>query len=125
MARQVLTPVTAPGPYPALPLGANSRDVAFTAAGASFADGSSFPITGRELLLVHNGNAGAQTVTISSVADDLGRTGDITTYSIGIGEYALFGPFKKEGWGQSTGALHFAASAADVEFLVVRVPFEV
>lgn len=125
MARLAITPKDAPGPYPALPISANARDVAFTAAGADFADGASFPITGRELLLVHNGNAGAQTVTITSVADDKNRTGDITTYSIGIGEYALFGPFKKAGWAQSTGLLHFAATAADVEFLVLRVPFEV
>jgi len=122
MTRLALTPVTTLGSYPTLPLTANSADFAFTAAGASFADGASYPLTGNEILLVHNGNVGAQTVTISSVKDDLNRTGDITTYSIGAGEYAVFGPFKEKGWKQSTGLIHIAASAADVDFAVIKLP---
>lgn len=80
------------------------------------------PLTGKEILLVHNANAGAQTVTISSVVDPYKRTGDITTYSVGIGEYAAFPPFPKDGWAQSDGYLYFAASAADVNFAVLRLP---
>jgi hypothetical protein len=122
MARLALTVQTPPGKYPALPLTANSADLAWTASGANYADGASFTLTGRELLLVRNANAGAQTITISSVADDKGRVGDITTYSIGIGEYAMFGPFPREGWAQSDGKLYFAVTAADLYFAVVQLP---
>jgi hypothetical protein len=108
--------------YPAtLPITADSADIVFTAAGASFADGAGFPLTGREVLIVKNGNAGAQTVTISSVKDDKFRTGDITAYSIGIGEYAIF-RLPVDGWRQADGQLYFAASATDVAFGVVRLP---
>lgn len=122
MTRLAITPKTLLGSYPTLPLTANSVDLAFTAAGASFADGASVTLTGNEILLVRNGNVGAQTVTITSVVDDLNRSGDITTYSVGAGEYAVFGPFKEKGWKQSTGLLHFAASATDVEFAVLKMP---
>lgn len=121
MTRLAVTPQTLLGSYPALPVTANSADITFTAAGASFADGAGFTLTGGEILLVKNDNVGAQTVTISSVADDLKRTGDITTYSIGAGEVAAFGPFELKGWRQSDGKLHVAASAADVSFAVLKL----
>ena len=108
--------------YPALPLTVNSADIVWTASGADFADGAKFTLTGREVLLIRNDNAGAQTVTITSVIDDKNRTGDITAYSIGIGEYAVMPPFSPEGWMQTDGCLYFAASAADLYFAVLRVP---
>lgn len=121
MARLALTVQEPPSAYPVLPLAADDADVTFTAAGAEFADGASFPMTGRELLLVRNANAGAQTVTIDSVADSRRRTGDITAYSLAAGEIAAFWINRTEGWRQSDGTLHFEASAADVEFAVIRL----
>ncbi len=121
MARLALTPKSLPAKYPALPIAANALDFTWTEAGADFADGFSFPLTGKEILLVRNDNAGAQTVTISSVADEYGRTGDITTYSVGIGEYAVFPQFQLAGWKQSDGKLYGAASAADVSLAVLRL----
>lgn len=121
MARLVITGKTPPGKYPSVPLSANSADLSWTAAGATFADGASFAMTGNDLLLVRNDNAGAQTVTISSVVDQYNRTGDITTYSVGAGEYAVFGPIPRPGWMQDDGSLYFAASAADVSFAVVHL----
>lgn len=121
MARLAITKKNLLGNYPTLPISANAADFAFTQAGADFADGASFDMTGREILIVHNGNVGVQTVTISSVPDALGRSGDITTYSLGIGEYAVFQFFKMEGWKQTNGKLYFAASAADVEFAVLHI----
>lgn len=122
MSRLAVTPKQTLGSYPSLPISADGADFAFAAAGAAFADGASFVITGKELLLVRNGAVTAQTVTISSVADEKGRTGDVTTYSIGASEYAVFGPFKKAGWAQAADGnkLYFAASAATVEFAVLR-----
>jgi hypothetical protein len=122
MARLLLTVQEPPGKYPATPLAANSADLIWTAAGADFADGASFVLTGRELLLVRNDNAAAQTITISSVKDPYNRTGDITAYSLGPGEYAMFGPFPRDGWAQADGKLYFAASAANVYFAVIRLP---
>ncbi len=122
MSRLSVTPQQMLGAYPSLPISADGADFVFTAAGASFADGASFAITGKELLLVHNGAGTAQTVTISSVADEKGRTGDISAYSVGAGEYAAFGPFKKPGWAQAADGnkLYFAASNTAVEFAVLR-----
>jgi hypothetical protein len=108
--------------YPALPLAANGADVVFTAAGVDFADGAAFPLTERELLLVRNANVGAQTVTVSSVVDGHNRTGDITAYSLGAGEVAAFFFNRAEGWRASDGKAVIEASAADVEFAVVRLP---
>lgn len=121
MARLALTPKSLPAKYPALPITANALDFAFTPAGADFADGASFPMTEKEILIVHNANVGAQTVTISSVVDPYNRTGNITAYSLAAGEYAVFPQFQKSGWMQSDGNLYFAASATDVEFAVLRL----
>lgn len=122
MARLPLTPQSPPGSYPATPLAANAADFEWTPAGGDFGDGAGFALTGRELLLVRNDNVGAQTVTISSVPDEKRRKGDITTYSIDPGEYAVFGPFLVDGWVQSDGQLYIAASATDVAFAVLRLP---
>lgn len=122
MARLSITPQEPLGKYPATPLVANSADLTWVASGADFADGAGYTLTGRELLLVRNDNVGAQTITIQSVVDPQNRTGNITAYSIGIAEYAMFGPFPKEGWAQSDGKLYFAVTAADLYFAVVRMP---
>ncbi len=71
---------------------------------------------------MRNDNAGAQTVTITSEADEKNRLGDIEDYSVGIGEYAMFGPFPRDGWADSGGYLNFEASAADMYFAVIRLP---
>lgn len=121
MARLALTVQTLLGKYPVTPLVANSADIVWTAAGVDFVDGASFTLTGEEVLLVRNDNVGAQTITIDSVVDPYNRTGNITTYSIGIGEYAAF-RLARPGWAQTNGLLYFAASAADVFFSVIRLP---
>lgn len=108
--------------YPALPLADDASDFVWTAAGADFEQGFSFPATGRELLLVRNDNSAEQTITINSVADPYQRTGDIANYSLGAGEYAVFPPFPVDGWQQSDGSIHGAASAADVMLAVLRLP---
>ena len=124
MARLALTPQVTLGGYPAIPLVANSADFTWTLSGADFADGAGFPLTGRELLLVRNDNAGAQTITIDAVADKFrrGAANWIATYSIGIGEYAVFGPFPPTGWRQADGQLYFDVTAADLSFAVIRIP---
>lgn len=122
MARLSVTPQDVKSSYPTLPIAANGLDFTWVASGADFAQGFGFPLTGREVLLVRNDNVGAQTVTISSVVDEKNRSGDITTYSVGIGEYAVFPFFRPEGWRQSDGKLYGAASAADMFIAVLRLP---
>lgn len=121
MAVLTLTPKSLPAKYPTTPITANALDFTWTAAGADYADGARFTLTGKEILLVHNGNVGAQTVTITSQVDPYNRTGHITAYSLGAGEYAVFPQFQLTGWADGSGYLILAASAADVEFAVLRL----
>jgi hypothetical protein len=121
MARQTLTKLTAPGSFPALPLTADSADLPMTAADTS--NKEQFVATGKDLIVAHNTGASAYTVTITSVADGRNRrTGDITSYSIGAGEYAAFGPFEKAGWMQTDGKIYLEANNTAVKFGVVALP---
>lgn len=100
MAARVLIAAQAPvGTFPTLPLSANSADMAETAGDAT--NGHYTPIVdGHTHVQFHNTGAGARTATITSAPDDKGRTGDISAYSLGAGEISrLFGPFKRDGWG--------------------------
>lgn len=119
MARQTLAGVTAVGPYPSLQPAANSLDFTFTAANAT--DKEQARLNGPMLLIAHNTGAGARTVTISSVADEKRRTGDIAAYSVGAGEYAAF-LVRPDGWQQSDGNVYFEAAHAEVEWAVIRLP---
>ncbi len=119
MPRLTLTPVTPKGSYPSLPLTPDSADVVFAVA-STYTDGEGWVNTGREILLVKNGGASPYTVTISSVAY-LGRTGDITTYSLAAGDIAVFGPFDPKGWNQADGMVYVVGSNASVTFAVIRL----
>lgn len=120
MARLVVPVTEIVGGYPATPLALNALDFAWTPAGASFADGAGFVHTGREVLLIRNADAGAQTVTISSVGDAQNRKGDITAFSFAAGEFGAI-QLPVAGWRQPDGQLYFAASDADVNFAVLRL----
>ena len=121
MARLALTVQALPAKYPALQPTANAWDVVFTAAGADFADGAKFTLTGKEIVIVGGGGAGG-TVTVSSVADSVTkRTGDVTAYAVGANEFAVLPQFQVRGWQQSDGMLYMAGSAATVTFCVLRL----
>jgi hypothetical protein len=120
VARTALAIQSPPGSYPTLPIGATDADFTFAAADTS--NGNSFVSTGRELLLVNNSGGSAYTVTITSVADSIQRTGDITTYSIGAGLFSWFGPFQQAGWKQSDGTIYVDASNTAITFAVCRLP---
>lgn len=121
MARADITVQDASGSRPTLQPTAGTLTLSQTAPGTA-GDGVSCPADGKTLLVAHNTNAGAQTVTISSVADRNGRTGDITAYSIAAGRVATFGPFGREGWAQADGKVYAAGSHTDVKFAAVRLP---
>lgn len=120
MPRQTHTVKVLPGAFPSLPLAANAVDVPHVA--ADVANKEQVALTGREIVLVRNDDVGAQTVTFTSTPDEKGRSGDITAYSVGAGETAMFGPFGLKGWQQADGNLYFEASDAGMMIAVVRTP---
>ena len=120
MARTTLTKTTALGAYGDYSV-ANAADMTMTAADTS--NDNQFVASSKDLVIAHNTGGSAYTVTITSAADPTyGREGDITTYSLGAGEYAVFGPFKRPGWVQSDGYVYLEASNASVKFGVVALP---
>ena len=108
------------GSYPSLQPVAGSADLIETAADAT--NKNQFTASGNDLVIAHNTGASPYTVTISSVNDDEGRTGDITAYSVAAGAIAFFGPFKRHGWAQTNGMIYLEASNASVKFAVVALP---
>lgn len=117
MPRTTLTKTNLLGGYPATPLAADSADVVFTA--ADVANGNQFAPTGKDLVLAYNSGGSPYTVTVTSVVDENNRSGTITTYSIGAGEIAAFGPFPLTGWRQADGYIYLDASNVAVKFAVV------
>jgi hypothetical protein len=115
MPRVVHTPVAAPGTQ-------NYTGAALTQLAADTVNKEEVVITGKELVLAQNSDVGAHTVTITSVADNLGRTKDIAAVSLAAGELRIFGPFGLEGWRQSDGFLYFEANHATIKFSVLRLP---
>lgn len=99
--------------------GENLADL--TMAAADVANKNQFVFRPRDLIVAHNTAIGAQTVTITSAAaHKTGRTGDIAAYSIGAGEYAVFGPFvEQDGFRQADGYIYLEASDAGVLLGVV------
>ncbi len=121
MARTILTAMTALGPYnPDAYAVASAADL--TMAAADTGDGNAVVATDRQAVFAHNTNVGAQTVSVTSTNDPYGRRGHVVTYSIGAGEYAIFGPFKLLGWSQTNGQLYFNASHAEVKLGVINLP---
>jgi hypothetical protein len=81
-----------------------------------------FVASGNDLIIAHNSGASPYTVTVTSVADDEGRSGDITVYSIAAGTIAILGPFKRHGWAQTNGMIYLEAENASVKFGVLALP---
>ena len=116
----VLTVQSVLAPFAAV--GAGTAD--FTFAAGTITDGDTFVCTGREVLLVNNTNVGAQTITITSVDDEKGRSEDITAYSMAAGDFAVFGVglTTSKGWKSSAGTVRITVSSADVKVAVLRLP---
>lgn len=99
-------------------IGANAADVSFTAVNVS--DGNGCIIEPGMSLLVTNTHADTEyDFTVASVADKLGRTGNIV-YPLQAGEFALFGPITLEGWRQSNGQIYFGGENAAIKVLVIK-----
>jgi len=115
MAETELTnDVTAPGTN-----GTTGQD--FTWSAADNANGNKVDHNGNVLVLARNDDGSPQTVTITSTTDPWGRSGTISAYSLGAGEYACFGPFRGPGWQNADGHLYLTASDANVNFAVIQL----
>src|SRR5215831_11682165 len=98
---------------------ADSLDQIFVAPTATV-DGVSFKSTGREVVSVRNTHASsAWTFTIKSVADALGRTGDVGPYSLAAGDTAMF-QMPSNGFKDSNGNITIVMSDLTVKVAVSR-----
>lgn len=114
MARQTHTAATLPGGFATD--GVNGPMVA--------ADAGNFERvvhTGRQVIAYRNSGASARIVTVSSVADAFGRTGDFSD-SVPAGELHFSPMFPIEGWRQADGYLYFSGAHAEVLFTVITIP---
>lgn len=120
MARTALTVQTTIAKHPAS-VAANAADFTFAAGDAG--NGNYFVHTGRQLILARNTGAGARTITLQSAPDVLNREQDITAYSIGAGEFAIFPqPLALDGWRQSNGQFYIDVEHAEVTLAVITLP---
>lgn len=120
MPRTNIVAQTTVGAYPTLPVTATSQDITMVAADIVNFNETTL-VENKTVVLAHNEDVGAVTITFTSAADSLGRTGDITAYSIGAGKISLFGPFKAAGWTHA-GKLQFAGSDVDLKLAVITLP---
>lgn len=87
--------------------------------------GDTVSLTGREIILMWNSGATPRTATITSQADEKGRTGDITAYALAAGEFACFtgGLTNSVGWrNPTTGLITITPSHAEVKYAVLKLP---
>lgn len=116
MPRQTLTKTSAVGPYP-VSVPADSLDINFQA--ADTVNLNQFAPGGDDLILAWNTHAtNPYTFTVTSAPDQLNRTGDITTYSVGAGEIAHF-RVKNLGWVQSDGKVYLQGSNSALKFGII------
>jgi hypothetical protein len=111
---QVLTPQK----WPVLPVVAGSLTMQFVAAAVT-TDGLDFSATGREIVLFQNSGASPYTFTVVSAPDALGRTGDITAYSLAAGEIAALTP-PPLGWAGGNGRILITVSNLAVKVGIIR-----
>lgn len=111
MARVALT-VTVPGGNYDL----DGVELVMTAADAT--NDHEWALQHGDSVIAQNTGAGARTVTITSVAIN-GRTGNMTR-SLAAGAFAVFGPFKAEGWRQADSKVYLEAEHAEVKLGILR-----
>jgi hypothetical protein len=117
MPQTPLTPVTLKqNNYAAL-----AGDLAITPVVMDAVNGNSFVATGKEILLFQNPDAAAHTVTITSVADALGRTdASLIGYSIPATSLAMIQMSQLAGWIQPGQTVFLATNSALVKVAVLR-----
>lgn len=119
MSRTAITPQVPKGPYGVI----SSGQLDLTETAADTTNNNEFVLTGREVLLAHNTDTGTHHITITSIADAKGRSGDIATYAITAGKISAYS-FRggTEGWQQADGGVYISADDATVKFTVLQLP---
>lgn len=120
--RTLLTPLTVKGPYPGT---VSAGDLSVAALDSvDNTNGNYWLGNGRDLLMIENPTAGAVTVTLTSIADQFGRKGDITAYSIPANTGHMFFWFGSLiGWAQDAqGTIYLDASATGLKVKILRIP---
>jgi len=102
-------------------LSVQAGDFALPTEASDPALGNAVKCTGKEILVMRNTDAGAQTVTIDARPDAYGRDGTITDYSIPAGETHLSDILTEEAFEQDDGMIHINASDALLELGVIRI----
>ena len=115
MARTRLTATKAPGDHPQV-----ASWLTFTAGDP--VNGNDVLFTKRLVVRAMNAGSVNRTCTIYSVADNRGRTDDVT-YTIPPGDILECGPFTTSGFVQTDGTLHIDVSHADVELNVLELEY--
>jgi hypothetical protein len=102
-------------------IGAGTADFVPLAADASL---KNYVVYNEKLILIVYNPVGGSTytVTVDGVADELGRTGSITTYSLAAGDFVILGPFPSEVFKQADGTITFEASNNAVLFAAIVLP---
>jgi hypothetical protein len=98
----------------------NAGDLTVTMNASDTVNGNSFPCTGNEIILVQNTDTVAHTFTVTSVADALGRTGDLAAYSVAASGIAAIQESVVQGWRQSDGNIYMTSTSALLKFAVLR-----
>ena len=108
--------------WPVLPLVATSLTIGAGTVATTAADGVSFPLTGKEVIVILGG-AAAHVLTIASRLDPFNRLGDIS-YSVGITTYAVLPMIQPQGYAAATGLCTIISDAGgtDVKFWCMRIP---
>lgn len=117
MARTALPVITPKGPYPGT---VNPTDLDFVFTAADAVNKNYFPYTGKELILVNNPDAAPHTITLTSAPDNLKRSADIATYSVGATTFSVFDPSATLGWIQGDGNFYLESNSALVKFAIIR-----
>jgi len=105
----------------AAPSGYAVVPASFTFVACDASNGNSFVNTGRQVLIAFNSDASAHSITVASVADSAGRTGD-STKNINAGAYYVFQFFPLNGWNQTDGTIHTTCSDATLKLAVITFP---
>jgi hypothetical protein len=96
-------------------------DLTVTPAAMDASNGNSYVATGQEILLFENSDTAAHTITITSVADALGRSDtSLTTYSIAASGFAAIQMKYLAGWLETGALIYLTTSSALVKVAVLR-----
>ena len=121
MAETALTVQVAKLPFAVISAG----NLDFTLAAGDAANGNKFACTGKEILIAYNSDGvNPYTITINSVADEKGRSGSITAYSLAAGDYIIWtgGLTNSKGWRQTDGTITLSVENAAITLAAIRLP---